>query len=111
MISTEVQGAVDVITIKCPLTSEHTEAFGSAVTTAAAGAIPQIVVDLSSVAMVDSKGLESLLAARQVVRGRSGVMKLASPISLVADALHATGVGELFERYDNVRSAVGSFSR
>lgn len=111
MIDSEIQGAVDVLTPRGPLNEECREELLETVAGVAPGAIPQVVLSLSEVPLVDGRGLETMLDARDEVRRRGGTIKFATPTVLVNDVLHATGVGEYFEVFEDLRAAVGSFAR
>ena len=111
MISAESQGAVTVLTPDTPITGEHAEELSIAVEKRLSAGLPMMVLDLSGVAMLDSAGLEAVLDARDAVRSRGGLIKLAGPTPLVEDILAATGVGDQFEQFDNSKAAVGSFAR
>ena len=111
MISLEKQGAVSVLSVEATLNAESAEGLLSAFNSPVGRGLPQFVLDLSHVPLVDSSGLEAVLDARAAVRARGGVVKLSGPRPLVADILTATGVGEQFEVFPSVKAAVGSFSR
>ncbi|MEM6330169.1 MAG: STAS domain-containing protein [Planctomycetota bacterium] len=111
MITVETQGAVTVLTPDVPLNAEAAEPLLAALHAPASPGLPQVVLDLSGVAIIDSAGLEAVLDARAEVRGRGGVIKLAGARPLVADILVATGVGDTFEMLGSTKAAVGSFSR
>ncbi|MEM8865633.1 MAG: STAS domain-containing protein [Planctomycetota bacterium] len=111
MITTEKQGAVTVLTPEMPLVNENAEQLGAALEDRLHGGLPMIVLDLSAVPLIDSLGLTAVLDARDAIRERGGLIKLAGPTPLVSDALLATGVGEHFEVFNNAKLAVGSFAR
>ena len=111
MIVTETHGAVDVLAIKGPLNRESREQLAEQIELVAPGTVPQIVLDLTEVPLVDSEGLEVLLDARDAVRRRGGVIKLADAPALTAEILRATGVGDYFESFADLRAAMGSYSR
>ena len=65
---------------------------------------------MEKIPLVDSCGLELLLEVREHCRSRSGAVRLAAPNPLCREILSATGVGDDFEIYDDVLSAVGSYA-
>lgn len=111
MITPETQGAVTVLMAAGSINAENAEQLVESVTEQASRGLPQLVLDLSQVALVDSAGLEAVLDCRAAVRSKGGVLKLAGPRPLVDDILVATGVGDHFEVFPSAKSAVGSFSR
>jgi len=111
MIAEEVHGAVSVLTPNSPLIAEHAKELGASLEGALKHGLPMVVLDLSSVALMDSAGLEALLDAHDAVRSRGGNIKLAGPTPLVEDILTTTGVGQRFELFANSKSAVGSYSK
>ncbi|MEN1681896.1 MAG: STAS domain-containing protein [Planctomycetota bacterium] len=111
MIASEKQGAVTVLTPAVPLTGDHPEELTAAINAQLGQGLPQLVLDLTSTPLMDSGGLEALLDARDSVRARGGVIRIAGPNPLVNDALVASGVGDHFELFGNTKAAVGSFAR
>ncbi len=110
MFHVEKQGSVDVIICGGPLNEEHIEDFREAVDPCFVGQ-PKIVLDLGDVPMVDSRGLESLLDIQDELESLGAAVKLAAMGQVCRDTLRATGVGERFETFETVKSAIGSFSR
>ena len=62
----------------------------------AAGA-PQITVDLSELAFIDSTGLSVLITGLKRVRQQGGEMALRSPTPSTRKVLEITGLHEVFE--------------
>lgn len=110
MFPIERQGAVCVIRPQAPLAGEQCEPFVAAALGCLGAGRPMLVVDLHSVPLMDSRGLESLVALRERVEARGGAVKLAAVNPLCGDILRVTGVGEQFEHHARVNSAVGSFA-
>lgn len=69
-----------------------------------------IVVDLKDVEYMSSRGLRALLAARKAARrwGRGDVV-LANPQEYIRETLDLVGFTQLFDIYDDLVEAVGSF--
>ncbi len=105
------QGAVVVVSDNEPL--DHTRVDEARTVFERYGAIgaPMAVYDLSSVAFVDSAGLEFLLDTSEQFRNRGGDLKLANPNPVCLDTLRITGVGQELEVYDQTSNAVRSFLR
>ena len=72
---------------------------------------PMGVLDLQDVPLIDSRGLEFLLAQQIACEQRGGRLTLAAANPLCRDILRCCGLSERFEMYGDARSAVGSFSR
>ena len=70
----------------------------------------KLVLDLSGVNYISSAGLRVLLAARKAVkRWNRGDLRLAHIQPYVRDTLDLVGFTRIFEIYDDVVDAVGSF--
>lgn len=70
----------------------------------------KIVLDLENVSYISSAGLRVLLAARKAVkRWNRGDLRLAHLQPYVRDTLELVGFTRIFEVYDDVVDAVGSF--
>lgn len=110
MLTFEKQGAVGVVRPKSPIDAAHAEAIKTAVLDGVGVGRPMIVVDMHESPLIDSAGLETLLELREALEAKGGAVKLADVNSLCADILRITGVGQKFEQYAQVRSAVGSFA-
>ena len=73
------------------------------------GGQPRVVLDLQSVALVDSAGLELMLDTHEECQRQGGAIKLANPGALCSEVLKVTGVGVRFEVFSDTGSAVRSF--
>jgi anti-sigma B factor antagonist len=70
----------------------------------------KLVLDMSGVNYMSSAGLRVLLAARKAVkRWNRGDLRLAHLQPYVRDTLELVGFTRIFEIYDDVVDAVGSF--
>ncbi len=103
------QGTVDVIRGQEPIHLSTLDTLMETLAPCLERAPPRIVFDLQATPLLDSRGMEFLLDARERSLHRGGVLKLAAPNPLCQDILRATGVGERFEVFEDVKSAVGSF--
>ena len=108
-INEKRQGAVAVIQGAGPLGAEDAEQLGKLVTDAAATNLGRVVLDMSAIAFVDSRGLEILLdlAERAAEGGRT--LKLCATNKTVRQVLELTGLVSSFEYFDDTHSAVRSF--
>ena len=71
---------------------------------------PRLIIDLGSVAFIDSAGLEALLEVNDRCVERGGACKLSSPNALCVDILSATGVDQELEVVDSIVKGAGSFA-
>lgn len=68
-----------------------------------------LVLDLQRADLVGLDSQWELLTALKRARRRQGGMRLAQPSDKTRDALAASGLDELFQIYESVADAVGSF--
>lgn len=69
-----------------------------------------LVVDLGNVDYISSRGLRALLAARKEVRRwNRGDLRLANPQDYIRETFDLVGFTQLFDMYDDLVKAVGSF--
>jgi anti-anti-sigma factor len=111
MFQLKRQGAVFVLSGTDPLNAEHVPAARAASDECFGKGQPQIVVNLASIPLVDSVGLEFLLELRDRTVRCGGAVQLAEPKVLCRDILQATGVAGEFAIFDQLSAAVGSFAQ
>jgi anti-sigma B factor antagonist len=109
MFEHKTQGAVEVITGGDRITGEYVEELATLLETRLDHGQPQIVLDLQSVAVIDSAGLELLLDTQEKCQRMGGALKLANLGALCREVLKATGVGGKFEIFRDSGGAVRSF--
>lgn len=68
-----------------------------------------VVVDLSGVRYMNSSGLGMLIGAMTTARGSGGDLRLAAPGERVVALLEVTQLSGVFQTFDTVDDAVGSF--
>jgi anti-sigma B factor antagonist len=68
-----------------------------------------LVLDLSEVNYISSSGLRSLVSALRASKKKGGDLRLARPSDRVQEVLGLAGLDSLFESYDDVTAAVGSY--
>jgi anti-sigma B factor antagonist len=69
----------------------------------------RVVIDMSAVPFVDSKGLESLVDLTEEMAKSGQVLKLCAPSKTVREVLELTAVVSMFDHFEDVNSAVRSF--
>jgi anti-anti-sigma factor len=109
MFEQKHQGAVDVISGGDRITGEHVAELSALLEARVERGQPQIVLDLQSIVVIDSAGLELLLDFQEKCQRMGGALKLANVGSLCREVLKATGVGARFETFRDSGGAVRSF--
>lgn len=105
------QGSVTVITPEVAINEASVQRLRQAVEPQLADRPSFLVVDMGSVPLLDSQGLEWLMDIQDEAMRFGGEVKVASPNSLCADILSLTGVDQRISVFHDAVSAVGSFSR
>ena len=103
------QGAVAVILADGPLVGDDAEQLGGVVSASAANNLGRVVIDLSSIPFVDSRGLEVLLELAEKVSEGGRSLKLCAANKTVRQVLELTGLVAHFEYFDDAHAAVRSF--
>jgi len=111
MLERSKQGAVDVVRASDPINIDHAEMLRNLFDSYADAGQPHVVLDMQAVPLIDSVGLELLLDTQEKYRQRGGTLKLSAANPLCREILYVTGVGKLFELFDDTSAAVGSFVR
>ncbi len=70
----------------------------------------QIVIDLKKTEFMDSSGLGALVSRIAVMRSNGGDVRLASASQSVMNLLQVTHLDRVFKCFDDIESAVSSFS-
>jgi anti-anti-sigma factor len=109
MFEHKCQGAVDVISGGERISGDHVAELEKIFEARLNHGQPHVVLDLQSVGVIDSAGLELLLDAKEKYQRRGGALKLANPGTLCREVLHVTGVDTRFEVFPDTGSAVRSF--
>ena len=103
------QGAVDVIRGDEALIADNLPRPAQLLDACFAGGIPRIVLDLESVPLLDSKGLEWVLDTHERLLDRGSGLRIVANDGLCREILQLTGVSEQCEVYNDLTSAVASF--
>ncbi|HVJ68312.1 MAG TPA: STAS domain-containing protein [Caulifigura sp.] len=110
MVTHSRQGAVDVLSLDAALQEENCDGLRTAAEECVKRGQPRLIIDLGSVAFIDSAGLEVLLDINDRCLERGGACKLSTPNALCIDILNATGVGQELEIVDSIVKGAGSFA-
>ncbi|MEX0818116.1 MAG: STAS domain-containing protein [Pirellulaceae bacterium] len=109
MFKRSKQGAIDIISGSVPLSGDALDLLDAAFADCLLEGQPRAVLDLRTIPMIDSAGLERLLDIRDRFDRKTGVLKLAGANLLCQDILSVTGIASSFEVFPEVNQAVGSF--
>lgn len=105
------QGAVDVVSGEAPLNCDTVAEALAVFEQCLDKGQPRLVMHLQNVPLIDSAGLELLLDVRQRCLQRGGALQLSSPSPLCKDILRATDLAGQFAIFEDLVSAVGSYSQ
>lgn len=108
-ISEQTQGAVTVLGPDGALTQEDAEQFKDHLRHALSESSGRVVVDLSAVPFVDSRGLEVLVEANDVLGEGGRSLKLCGINETIREVLDLTGLALRFDHFDDTNSALRSF--
>ena len=103
------QGAVTVLKPDGPLLDSDAAIFKATATQVTKSSLGRVVIDLSAVPFVDSKGLEALVDVTEEMAQTGQSLKLCSTTKTVREVLELTELVSLFEHFDDVNSAIRSF--
>lgn len=102
-------GAVTVIKPAGLLTQAGADELRSCALEAKTRSLGRMVLDASSVAFVDSRGLEVLVDVADELARSGRALKLCGASDLLNDILRLTGLSARFEHFEDVNAAVRSF--
>jgi anti-sigma B factor antagonist len=108
-IQTESHKRVDVITVSGRVDSSNVHELDSTFNSFAEEGRYNYVVDLSEVAYISSAGLRALNTALRNGKRNGGNLVLVSPSENVIDVLSLSGLDAVFNSFDDMVDAVGSF--
>lgn len=105
-----LQGCVEVLQLDERLTIEEVPAVNTLLDSMLGNRLPQIIVDLRKVRLIDSAGLELLHRVHHQCMSRGGAAPMASPTPNVREVLRITGLDTEMPLYRDVVSAAGAFA-
>ncbi len=111
MLERTRQGAVELVRGDEPLTTQTIDEFSRMLDGCVNQRQPRIVLDMSRIPLIDSRGMEILVDFQRQCISRGGCIKLASLSSLCRDILRATNVIAMFDEFENTVTAAGSFAQ
>ncbi len=108
-ISEQRQGAVTVVKPGGPLCQAEAEQFASRLDEVLTRTLGRFVLDASAIPYVDSVGLESLLRITNDLAESGRSLRVCSANETLREVMDLTGLGDRFEFYEDVNTAVRSF--
>ncbi|GAB4189996.1 MAG: hypothetical protein Kow00105_04350 [Phycisphaeraceae bacterium] len=108
-IKEQTQGAVTVLEPQGALTQDDAEQFMDRLMQVVAESAGRLVVDLSQVPFVDSRGLEVLVEANEQLNASGRALKLCAVNETIREVLDLTGLAPRFDHFDDMNSALRSF--
>ena len=109
-IRTQAYNDVTVVELQGDLNSDFTELFENTITDIIAAHVTGIVLDMSNVGFIDSKGLEQLLWARDYCNEKKCQLRLAGLEETIVKILEVTRLENEFNHYAELTEAVKSFA-
>jgi anti-anti-sigma factor len=103
------QGAVTVLRPQGPLALDDAVRFKRRAEEALGKSLGRFVIDTSSIAYVDSQGLEALVDLSELLAQSGHALKLCGTKETVREVFDLADVASLFEHYEDVNTAVRSF--
>lgn len=107
-IDEEREGDVAIVRPNGPLIGSDTVEFRRHLEALMDEGPQTVVLDITKVGMVDSRGLETLADAAERLIRTGGVLKLCCANLTVQEVFGLTELAPLFEHFDDVESAVRS---
>jgi len=107
-IAQEQRGKAVVLAPRGPLIAAEADRLRKRVAKALEEGADPLVLDVSGVPFLDSRGLELLVdTTERLIRGGKA-LRICGANDLLSEVLELTDVASLFEQFDDVDAAVGS---
>ena len=103
------QGAVTVLKPSGPLAGPDVEVFAARVNEVMGETLGRFLIDASAIPYADSKGLEALVDASEVLGQRGQALRLCGTGETLREVLELTDLSSMFEHYADVNTGVRSF--
>jgi anti-sigma B factor antagonist len=111
MIATETHGDVTVVIIETDLDATKSQKAKQLLGETIQEGNVKIVVDLSSVAFIDSSGLGALVSALKRVRPSGGDVRICGASKEVETIFELTRLTKVFRMFGDRQTALASFQR
>ncbi|HSM58638.1 MAG TPA: STAS domain-containing protein [Candidatus Sulfomarinibacteraceae bacterium] len=100
---------VDLITVSGRVDSSTAHELEEALENCISDGRHNLVLEMSGVDYLSSAGLRALVAALRASKKRGGDVRIANPSERVSEVMSLAGLDALFETYEDVTVAVGSY--
>lgn len=112
MTSTKYQlGSIEVVQLDERLTLDEVDLVRPLLHQSIQNRLPQVIVDVRRLLLIDSAGLELLIDSAGQCARRGGRLRLSGASALLQDVLRITGLDQQLELDSDVVSAAGAFAR
>ena len=108
-IHEERQGAVTVLRPAGPLTQADADQLKQRLEKVRGASLGRLVLDVSAVPYVDSRGLETLVEVHDEMARSGQSLKLCGVNETLREVLDVTELSSMFEQFEDAGSAVRSF--
>ncbi len=105
----QTTGAVRVLKPRGPLVLADADQFKARAAALIAASLGRLVVDVSAVPFVDSRGLEVLSELTEELSQSGSALKLCGTNETIREVLDLTDLASHFEHFEDVNTAVRSF--
>lgn len=105
-----LQGCIEVVQLDERLTVDEVPTVDTLLKSAIGSRLPQLILDLRKVRLIDSAGLELLLETHQHCSNRGGSLHLAAPSPHLREVLRITGLDAEMLLHRDVVGAAGAFA-
>lgn len=102
-------GAVTVVRPEGPLTAIDADRLKAELLETIRETLGRVVLDVSAVPYVDSKGLESLVDVTQELSHSGKALKFCAANQTLRQVMALTGLSSQFEHFEDANSAIRSF--
>ncbi len=109
-IEESIREDIVILALGGQLTFRESDSLFERVKALGAAGRSKVVLDLRNVSHVDSAGLGAMVGGYTSLTKQGGTLKLLNPNKRVVELLLMTQLNTLFEVFDEVQDAVGSFS-
>ena len=108
----EHEGAMTILKPQGSLSRSHADQLKQRVEMALKASLPGegVVIDVASVPLVDSRGLEVLVEISGALAKNGQLLKLCSPNETIRRVFELTDIASLFEYFDDAQAAVRSLT-
>jgi anti-anti-sigma factor len=108
-IETQAMKRVDLLTVNGRIDSSTAPDLDEALQDRMDAGRYNLVLDMSGVSYLSSAGLRALVAALRACKKKGGDVRIATPSNRVSEVMQLAGLDSLFQSFDDVTVAVGSF--